>query len=80
MDKIELKANLHQFIDQLDNIDLLKKYYNELKLMVKYPKSNSWDKLSISEKEDVLLAFEESETEQYLIDNQEIENKLKKKL
>ncbi|HRN42496.1 MAG TPA: hypothetical protein PK649_10560 [Vicingus sp.] len=80
MDKIELKANLHQFIDQLDNIDLLKKYYNELKLMVKNPKSNSWDKLSISEKEDVLLAFEESETEQYLIDNQEIENKLKKKL
>ncbi|MBX2959821.1 MAG: hypothetical protein KF732_07665 [Flavobacteriales bacterium] len=80
MDKIELKANLHQFIDQLDNIDLLKKYYNELKMMVKNPKSSSWDSLSKAKKEDVLLAFEESETEQYLIDNQEIENKLKKKL
>lgn len=80
MDKIELKANLHQFIDQLDNMDLLKKYYNELKMMVKNPKSSSWDNLSNTEKEDVLLAFEESESEQYLIDNQEIENKLKKKL
>lgn len=80
MDKIELKANLHQFIDQLDNIDLLKKYYNELKIMVKNPKPSSWDSLSKAKKEDVLLAFEESETEQYLIDNQEIENKLKKKL
>ena len=62
MDKIELKANLHQFIDQLDNIDLLKKYYNELKMMVKNPKSSSWDSLSKAKKEDVLLAFEESET------------------
>lgn len=80
MDKIELKANLHHIIDQLDSVELLKKYYNELKGMVKNPKSSSWNNLSLSEKEDVLLAFEESEAEQYLIDNQEIENKLKKKL
>lgn len=80
MDKIELRANLHQIIDQLDSVELLKKYYNELKAIVKNPKSSLWDNLSLSEKEDILLAFEESEAEQYLIDNQEIEKKLKKKL
>ncbi len=77
MDKIELKSGLHSFIDKIDNIELLKEYYNELKNMVKSSASNVWNNLSEDQRKEVLLSFEESEDESNLIDNNEVSNFLK---
>ncbi len=80
MNKIELKANLHHIIDQLDSVELLKKYYNELKDMVKSSNSKVWENLSSEQQQEILLAYEESESKKNLIDNESIINRIKKTL
>lgn len=59
MDKIELKANLHQFINQLDNND------------------KTWDNLSLKQQQEILLAYQDSESDYNLIDNELIINRIK---
>ena len=78
MDRIELKSNLHSFIDQIENIDLLREYYMEMKKLISTKKSNIWDSLSDEQKKEVLLSYEESENEENLIDNNEVMKKYDK--
>jgi len=80
MNKIELKANLHDIIDQLDSVELLKKYYNELKGLVKNSNSKVWENLSSEQQQEILLAYEESESDKNLIDNDSIIQRIKKTL
>lgn len=78
MDKIQLKSGIHSFIDQIDNIELLKDYYNELKGLIKNKKTHIWDSLSEGQKREVLLSFDESEQDENLIDNDEVMKKYEK--
>ncbi len=77
MNKIELKANLHGLIDQIDSMSILKEYYNELKSILSSNKTSVWDTLSEEQKKEVLLSFEESENDDNLLDNDEVMNKYK---
>ena len=72
MNTSELRANLHNFIDQIENVHLLEDYYQEMKKLVKSSKSSIWDTLSEEQKREVLLSFEESENNDNLIDNDEV--------
>ena len=78
MDKIQLKSSIHSFIDQIDNIELLKDYYSELKGLIKSKKTRIWDSLSEGQKREVLLSFDESEQDENLIDNDEVMKKYEK--
>ena len=78
MDEIQLKSRLHSFIDQIDNVELLKDYYNELKGIIRNKKSRIWDSLSEQQKIEILLSYEESEQDENLIDNDEVMKKYDK--
>ena len=78
MDKVQLKSSIHTFIDQIDNIELLKAYYNELKGLIKNKNTDLWDSLSERQKKEVLLSFDESEQDENLIDNEEVMKKYEK--
>ena len=78
MDKIELKSNLHSFIDQIENIELLKEYYIELKRLINNKKSKIWDSLTEEQRKEILLSYEESEDDENLIDNNEVMKKYDK--
>ncbi|MBA7542179.1 hypothetical protein ES705_34498 [subsurface metagenome] len=74
MDKLELKSNLHVFIDQIENIELLRDYYWEMKRLIK---TRIWDTLTESQKKEILLSYEESENNNNLIDHEEVMKKFK---
>ena len=68
MDKVQLKYGTHSFIDKIENLELLKEYYIELKRIIDSGKSNIWNSLSEEQREEILLSFDESEFEENLID------------
>ncbi|MGM0649337.1 MAG: hypothetical protein ACQES1_02390 [Bacteroidota bacterium] len=72
MNTTELRANLHNFIDQIEDINLLKDYYQEMKKLINSSKSSMWDTLSDEQKREVLMSFEESENDDNLIDNEDV--------
>lgn len=78
MDKVQLKSGIHSFIDQIESLDLLKDYYDELKRIVDSRKSNIWDSLSEEQKREILLSYEESESEENLIDENVVMEKYNK--
>ncbi len=78
MDNIELKANLHLFIDKLENNSLLNEYYNELKRILNISQGKIWDSLSDEQKKELLISIEESEDEDNLLDNETVMGKYKK--
>ena len=78
MDKVQLKSSIHTFIDQIENIELLKVYYNELKGLIKNKNTDLWDSLSERQKREVLSSFDESEQDENLIDNDEVMKKYEK--
>jgi hypothetical protein len=61
-------TRIHSFIDQVESLDLLNDYYDELKRIIESRKSNIWDSLPTEQKKEILLSYEESEWEENLID------------
>jgi hypothetical protein len=78
MDNVELKANLHSFIDKLENNNLLHEYYNELKRILSLSQGKIWDSLTEEQKKEVLISFEESEDDSNLLDNETVMSRYKK--
>jgi hypothetical protein len=78
MNAPELRSNLHNFIDKIENIHLLEEYYNEMKKLISTSESSIWDKLTEEQKQEVLLSYEESEDDNNLIDNDEVMKRFKK--
>ena len=78
MDKVQLKSGIHSFIDQIESLDLLNDYYDELKRIIDSRKSNIWDSLSEEQKNEILLSYEESECEENLIDENVVMEKYNK--
>jgi hypothetical protein len=67
MSIVEIKNNFHNLIDNINDAELLKNFYEVLVLSA----DNSLLKeLSEQGKKEILLAYEESEDENNLIDNE----------
>lgn len=77
MNTIELKKNFHKLIDKIENESLLKDFYELLKHRVTN-EGELWDNLSNSEKEELLLALEESKNPYNLTKHDEMKKKHKK--
>lgn len=77
MNTLELKRNFHQLIDKIDNESLLNDFYELLKHR-SAREGELWDKLSNSEKEELLLALEESKNTYNLKNHNEMKKKHKK--
>ena len=77
MNNTSLKSNLHKLIDQINNPNLLEEYYQEMKSIIEKSKGNVWDTLTEDQKKEVILAYEESEDDNNLIDSKSVLNKYK---
>lgn len=77
MKTIELKNNIHNLIDSINNKNLLLNLYQILKNRTNKD-GDLWKRLTIEEKEELISAFEESKDDYNLISNEEMEKKLKK--
>lgn len=72
MGTTELKNNLLEMMSNIQDEQLLQSLYDFLKSHKIGKTSNLWSKLSDIEKEQVLLAYEESDNEENLIPYREI--------
>ncbi|CAM4056385.1 hypothetical protein [Gillisia hiemivivida] len=68
MGAIELKSDLHKIIDKIQNEDLLASLYDFLKSRETTKSGNLWASLTSEQKEEVLMAYTDSEVEENLID------------
>lgn len=75
MNIAEIKNNFHTLIDNLNDAELLKNFYDGLLLS---SESSLLKELSEEGKREILLAFEESEDENNLIENEVVKEKIKK--
>ena len=78
MNPIELKNKFHLLIDSIDNENLLNNFYDILKRISNVQEGNLWNRLSKDEREELLLAFEESENQENLISQEEMTKKHQK--
>lgn len=72
MEAIELKSNIHKIVDGIQNEQLLKTIYDFLKVRETNKPGQLWDSLTAEQKEEVLLAYDESEDERNLIDREKV--------
>ena len=72
MGTVELKSNLHQLIDGIQNTKLLESLYDMLSERKNAKSGSLWYDLSPEQKNEVLDAFEESENSENLIPHSEI--------
>lgn len=77
MGTIELKSSIHKIIDGIQSEQLLQTLYDFLKVKETSTPGKLWDSLSQEQKNELLLAFEESEDESNLIDRSEAFGKVK---
>ena len=78
MTTIELRNNFHHLIDSIDNEHLLLKFYDLMKSRTTSKEGNIWSHLTKEEQEELLSAFNESESEDNLISHGEMMKKHKK--
>jgi DTW domain-containing protein YfiP len=72
MGTAELKSNLLEMMGNIQDEQLLQSLYDFLKSHEIGKTSQFWDKLTVSEKDQVLLSYEESENEADLIPYKEV--------
>lgn len=72
MRTIELKTNIHKIVDGIQSEQLLRTIYDFLKVREKSKPGHLWASLTEEQKQDVLLAYEESEDENNLIESGKI--------
>ena len=72
MTAVELRAGLHHFIDQIEDIGLLKDYYKEMKKALTHDEQDVWKKMTEKQKMEVLSSYEESEEDENLLDHDEV--------
>jgi len=75
MNSIELKNKFHLLIDSIDNENLLNNFYDILKRRSNVHEGHLWNRLSKDEREELLLAFEESDKEENLISQEKMTKK-----
>lgn len=72
METVALKSNLLEIVDNIQDERLLQSLYELLKNREKTKTSKLWNRLTDIEKDEVLLAYEESENEGNLISAKEV--------
>ncbi len=72
MGAAELKSNIHKIIDEIQNEQLLRTLYDFLKERNQNSTGQLWNTLTEEQKKEVLLAYEESENENNLIDRKQL--------
>ena len=77
MGTVELKSNLHQIVDRIDDDRLLRAIFSFLKERENSADSRIWDSLTDVQKKEVLLAYDESEDDANLIEDKDVWEKLK---
>ena len=68
MEVIELKSHIHKIIDTTENQQVLQTLYDFLKLKENESDNLLWESLNKEQKDEVLLAYEESEHPKNLVD------------
>jgi hypothetical protein len=77
MGTIELRSNIHKIIDGIQNEQLLETIYDFLKVRETSQPGQLWDSLSEDQKNEVLLAYDESEDESNLLERKKVFGKTK---
>ncbi len=72
MGTLELKSNIHKIVDRIQSEQLLRTIYDFLKVRETSKSGNIWDSLTEQQKQEVLMAFDESENENNLIDSEKL--------
>jgi hypothetical protein len=72
MSTIELKSSIHKIVEAIQSEQLLQTLYDFLKSKEKNQPGELWESLTDEQKNEVLLAFKESDDENNLIDSDEI--------
>jgi hypothetical protein len=71
MGTIELKSNIHKIVDSIQSEQLLNTLYDFLKSRDTQP-GQLWEALTPEQKNEVLVAYEESEDDRNLIDSKDL--------
>ena len=78
MNTIELKKSFHLLIDSIDNENLLIIFYDILKKRSSARDGRLWEGLTNQDREELLLALEDSEDPENLISHDEMKKKHQK--
>ena len=68
MGTVELKSSIHKIVDGIQNERLLRAIHDFLKLKESENADGFWNTLTEEQKQQVLLAFDESEDEDNLVE------------
>lgn len=77
MSTAELKSHLHQMVEKIEDERLLQAILSLLKESQNSEESSRWNSLTEEQKKEVLLAFDESEDEANLIDDEDVWKEIK---
>lgn len=72
MGTAELKSNLHKIVDRIHDERFLRAIYSFLSQRENSEEGKMWNSLTEEQKKEVLKAYEESEDEANLIDDEDI--------
>ena len=72
MGTIDLKSNIHKIVDGIQSEQLLQTLYDFLKVRETNKPGRLWDTLTEEQKQEVLLAYDESEDENNLVDRDKV--------
>ncbi|MCX6257783.1 MAG: hypothetical protein NTW49_07815 [Bacteroidia bacterium] len=78
MTTMELKNNFHRLIDNINNDNVLTKFYDILSRAKDSNEGSLWSGLSIEEQNELILIEKESQNPQNLISNSDMIKKHKK--
>lgn len=71
MDTVKLESDLHKLVDDIQNVQLLQAVHDFLKSGNRSKNGKIWEQLTEEQRNQVLLAFEESEEDYNLIEQKD---------
>lgn len=77
MSTTEIKTNLHKIVDRIDDERLLRVIHDFLEVREKSNEGQFWKTLTTEQQQEVLQAYEDSENDSNLIDDEDVWRKLK---
>jgi hypothetical protein len=77
MSTTEIKTNLHKIVDRIEDERLLRVIYDFLEVREKSNEGQLWKMLTTEQQQEVLQAYEDSENDSNLIDDEDVWQKLK---
>jgi len=72
------KEDFHHLIDQIENEELLKSYFRLIQKLNNSQTGELWKSLSVEEKEELLLSYEESLDASNLVSHEEVKKQHEK--